>query len=136
MKNIEKVIIPVIIIVILILSGITDYVCTFREEYSGDTAGMLAFFDENLQKDDGYIIFEDNYQIEWCLKYYEPGLKKYDPGKLDRIKGKIWCFTAPGYEDNLDEMPVKAYNKDYKGELSFDRYRFSVYTLEKQDDRR
>ena len=128
--------VPVTILAVVVLSGMADYAGTFREEYAGNAAGMLAFFDENLQKDDGYIIFEDNYQIEWCLKYYEPGLKKYDPEKLDQITGKIWCFTAPGYEDFLDEMPVKAYNKDYKGELSFDRYRFSVYTLERQDDRR
>ena len=87
---------------------------------------------------DLYILMktEDNYQIEWCLKYYKPDLRKYDPENLDRITGKIWCFTAPGYEYFLDEMPVKAYNKDYKGELSFDRYRFSVYTLERKDDRR
>lgn len=122
--------------IIVLLSGAADMAAAYQEEYAGDVAGMLAFLEENTRSDDGYIIFEDNYQIEWCLKYYMPGLKKYDPGKLDKIKGKIWCFTAPGYEEFLDEMPVKAYNKDYKGELSFDRYRFSVYSLEKKDDRR
>ena len=82
------------------------------------------------------IIFEDEYQIEWCLRYYEPELRKYAPENLEKIKGKIWCFVTPEYTGMLDEMPVKAYNKDYKGELSFDRYCFSVYELEKQDDRR
>ncbi|MBO4374719.1 MAG: glycosyltransferase family 39 protein [Lachnospiraceae bacterium] len=126
----------VLILLILVVSGIVDFAGAFRDEYSGDVKEMLAFFDENLEKDDGYIIYEDEYQIEWCLKYYEPDLKKYDPEKMENIRGKIWCFITPKYAWMLDEMPVKAYNKDYKGELSFDRYRFSVYLLERQDDRR
>ncbi|MCR5652078.1 MAG: glycosyltransferase family 39 protein [Lachnospiraceae bacterium] len=131
-----KKVIRSLIVVILILSGTADISSAFREEYAGDAASMLAFFDENIGKDDGYIIYEDNYQIEWCLKYYEPELKKYDPEKIDEIKGNIWCFVTPEYAEMLDEMPIKAYNMDYKGELSFDRYSFLVYMLKEQDDRR
>lgn len=134
----QKMILParIIILLILILAGTVDYRDTFREEYAANTDEMLSFFEENVGKDDGYIIYEDDYQIEWCLRYYEPDFRKYDPEKLDKIKGKIWCFVTPKYAGMLDEMPVRAYNKDYKGELSFDRYCFSVYELEKQDDRR
>ncbi|MBQ7463321.1 MAG: hypothetical protein IJS86_00515 [Lachnospiraceae bacterium] len=124
------------ILLVLVLAGTADYAETFREEYAGDAGGMLSFFAENIGKDDGYIIFEDEYQIEWCLRYYEPELRKYAPENLEKIKGKIWCFVTPEYAGMLDEMPVKSYNKDYKGELSFDRYCFFVYELEKQDDRR
>ncbi len=105
------------------------YVQQFKEEYKPGVTSMLSFFDENLTEDDGYIIYEDNYQIEWCMRYYEPELKKYDPENIDKIKGRIWYFSVPGYENMLDEKVAEDYNIVYKGEMSFDKYSFELYEL-------
>ncbi len=119
-------------VILMTAVGIAGYTAACKEEYSGDTAQMIDFLEKNMSEDDGYIIYEDNYQIEWCLKYYAPYLHKCLPENADKVKGKLWYFEVEGYENLIDESPLKAYNRDYKGELSFDRYRFKVYEIDRR----
>jgi len=119
-----------LIYALLILAvGSVCYARQFKEEYKPGISQMLAFFDENLSPDDGYIIFEDNYEIEWCMRYYEPDLKKYPPENIESIRGRIWYFCVPGYENMLDESIRDDYNIVYKDSMSFDRYSFDLYEL-------
>ena len=119
-----------VIYVVLILSVFA--VCAhqqFLEEYEPGVSEMLSFFDKNLTPEDGYIIYEDNYEIEWCMRYYEPQLKKYSPEDIDKIEGNIWYFSVPGYENMLDESIKQDYNIVYKGKMCFDIYSFDLYEL-------
>ena len=119
-----------VIYIILILSVFA--VCAhqqFLEEYEPGVSDMLSFFEKNLTPEDGYIIYEDNYEIEWCMRYYEPELKKYEPEDIDEIEGNIWYFSVPGYENMLDESIKQDYNIVYKEKMCFDIYSFDLYQL-------
>jgi len=117
------------VILLMTITAVTGYAMQFKEEYAPGVSQMLEFFDENLSPDDGYIIYESNYEIEWCMRYYEPSLIKYDPSDIENIKGNIWYFEVPGFEKELDDNVLSTYNKVYKGAMSFDRYQFNLYEL-------
>ncbi len=119
-------------ILTLISAGAVLYHSQFLLEYSSGVSHMTDYFSANLKSDDGYIIYENNYQIELCMRYYEPGFKKYDMDHADDIKGNIWYFEVPGYENKLDETADYGYNKVYIGDMSFDIYSFKLYKLIKQ----
>ncbi|MCR4908079.1 MAG: glycosyltransferase family 39 protein [Lachnospiraceae bacterium] len=108
-----------------------DYCQAFKEEYIPDPRKMTDFFDSNLSQEDGYIIFEDDYQIEICMRYYEPELKKTDWDKAPEISGTLWYFAVPGYEEKLSEVPSHGYRAVYAADMSFDRYNFTLYRLYK-----
>ena len=92
---------------------------------------MTAWFDRNLSPDDGYIIYETAYQIEICMRYYYPGLKKYDRQSINEIKGNIWYFEVEGYEYELEKFKSLGYNIVYMRQMAFDRYKFNLYRLDK-----
>ncbi len=121
----------VTIAVIIAASAIVNYTVQFKSEYDSSVNEMTEWFDKNLTPDDGYIIYESAYQIEICMRYYYPGLKKYDRDTVDEIKGNIWYFEVEGYENELEKFKSMGYNIVYIKQMSFDRYSFNLYRLEK-----
>ncbi len=120
-------------IILLAAVGCVTYSGQFREEYAPGVGQMLSFSDANLTPGDGYVIYEDNYQIELCMRYYEPDLTKCDWDSAGRIGGNLWYFAVPGFEDRLDEASARGYNAKYIGEMSFDQYSFSLYQLIREE---
>ena len=114
---------------VLTMSGAVCYRNQFCKEYLTGVDKMTAYFKENLSSEDGYLIYEDNYQIELCMRYYEPGLKKYGWNTISDISGNIWYFEVPGFEKELDSAASYGYNKEYIGDMSFDIYSFKLYRL-------
>ncbi len=119
---------------ILMLTAVlgVDYYQAFKEEYVPDTREMTDFLEKNLSPEDGYIIYEDDYKIEICMRYYAPELKKTDWDASSDIKGTLWYFLVPGYEENLSEVEEHGYLAEKAGEFFFDRYSFTLYKLEKE----
>ncbi|MCR5526007.1 MAG: glycosyltransferase family 39 protein [Lachnospiraceae bacterium] len=120
-----------IITVLVILSvGICTYSTQFSSEYDKNVKYMTEFFDNNVEDGDGYVIYESAYQIENCMRYYYPDLKKYDLKNIDKITGNVWYFLVDGYEDELDHAIKSGLNFVYVGDFAFDRYSFKLYRLE------
>lgn len=119
------------LIALIVITGTVDYRDAYISEYAEGVENMKAFFDENLTPEDGYLIFEDNYQIELCFRYYYPGLKKTDWENAGNIQGNLWFFETDGFKKELDKAGEYGYNPIYIGDFSFDRYSFSLYRLEK-----
>lgn len=117
-------------IVLLLVTGKT-YTAQFQSEYKPGVEDMISFFDENVASDDGYLIYEDNYQIEICFRYYFPNLKKYDWKSISDISGDIWYLEVPGYEGHIKEITEHGYTAENQGTFSFDRYSFTLYKLQK-----
>ncbi len=109
-----------------------DYVRQFREEYIPDAGIMTDFLADSLSEEDGYLIYEDNYQIEICMRYYAPELEKTDWNHAKDIQGTLWFFEVPGFEEHLAEAAAHGYRADFVSDFSFDRYSFSLYRLEKE----
>ena len=79
---------------------------------------MIDYFDANVAEDDGYLIYEDNYQIEICFRYYFPELKKYDWDSVAEIKGNIWYLEVSGYENERFKAQSYGYDAESKGDFS------------------
>ncbi len=109
------------------------YTAQFRSEYAPGVKEMTAFFDSELGEGDGYVIYEDSYQIELCFRYYYPDLKKYSWKNVDEIPGTVWYFEVEGYEEELKKAAEHGFETVDMGEMAFDRYRFHLYRLEKKD---
>ncbi|MCR5023486.1 MAG: hypothetical protein K6A90_04020 [Lachnospiraceae bacterium] len=120
-----------ILIALIVITGTVDYRNAYISEYAPGVENMKAFFDENLTPRDGYLIFEDNYEIELCFRYYYPELKKTDWENAGNIQGNLWFFETDGFKKELDKAEKYGYNPIYIGDFSFDRYSFSLYRLEK-----
>ncbi|SKB57957.1 Dolichyl-phosphate-mannose-protein mannosyltransferase [Lachnospiraceae bacterium] len=116
-----------IIIFLIVITGIVTYTSQFKSEYAKGVDEMTAFFDENLGPDDGYIIYENSYQIENCFRYYYPDLKKYDWESARETKGTVWYFAVDGFKKELEEAHTFGYNMQYIEHISFDRYSFDLY---------
>ena len=124
--------VSVFIALVLAVSAVTNYRSQFLSEYDNSVNDMTDWFDKNLSADDGYIIYEDSYQIELCMRYYYPELKKYDFDNIDEIKGNIWYFEVKGYENELERSEDLGYNIVYIRPMSFDRYSFNLYRLDRK----
>gem|GEM_PF-4822277 len=117
--------------VIMLSSLIAIYPQEYRSEYAPGAAAMTAYFDENLSSGDGYIIYEDKYQIELCMRYYYPELKKYEWETAGECSETLWYFEVPGYENYLEEAASHGYEAERISNMSFDRYAFTLYKLRK-----
>ena len=117
--------------IIMLASLIAVHPQEYQAEYASGVNRMTAYFDENLSPDDGYIIYEDKYQIELCMRYYYPGFKKYDWENAGECSGTLWYFEVPGYEGYLDEAAERGYEAEHISNMSFDRYAFSLYRLKR-----
>ncbi|MCR4745062.1 MAG: glycosyltransferase family 39 protein [Lachnospiraceae bacterium] len=131
LSGIYKKVFVIFTAVTILVSGIINYRSQFISEYDNSVNDMTAWFDENLSPDDGYIIYETAYQIELCMRYYYPDLKKYDRSNFEEIKGNIWYFEVDGFEYELDKFKEMGYNIVYIKTMSFDRYSFKLYQLQK-----
>lgn len=127
--------IPAAVILTMTMVGIVCYHKQFLAEYCTGVDDMTSYFSRNLSDGDGYLIFEKDYQIELCMRYYEPGLKKYDWDSADKVTGNIWYFEVPGFEKELDSASAYGYNKEYIGDMSFDMYSFKLYRLHRVADK-
>ena len=110
----------------VLAAGSAVYVQQFRSEYvdMSDFEGFIS----STGAEDGYIIYEDFPEIEICLGYYAPWLKKYEPEDLDSIKGHKYMFVN-GKVHTSDMEKIKKYELRYIENLSFDRYTFKAYEL-------
>ncbi|MBO6138090.1 MAG: hypothetical protein J6O71_05700 [Lachnospiraceae bacterium] len=122
---------PGIFTLILSASLISVYTQEFAAEYAPGVNTMTAYMDENLKAGDGYVIYEDKYQIELCMRYYYPSLKKYDWETAGECSGQLWYFAVPGYENYLKEASKYGYKSEFVSNMSFDQYSFSLYKLVK-----
>ncbi len=117
------------VIVLSLITGIVTYRSQFISEYADGVNRMTAFFDSALGPDDGYIIYENSYQIENCFRYYYPNLKKYEWDNADEIKGNIWFFAVDGFKKELEQAHNYGYNIQYIEHMTFDRYEFDLYRV-------
>lgn len=123
-----------LLFMLLALVTTKSYVKQFQLEYQPGVEEMTSYFNKNIKKDDGYLIYEDNYQIEICFRYYFPDLKKYDWNSISDIRGDAWYLEVPGFEEELLMAPSYGYSAEPKGSFSFDRYTFRLYRLKKTDN--
>ncbi len=128
----QKSLITSVLFVIIILTGSYGYYSQFKSEYDTSVNHMKECFAANIKPDDGYIIYESAYQIETCMKYYYPDLKKYSWKNADKIKGTAWYFEVEGYEDKLKKASEHGYKSVFIDSLAFDRYSFKLYRLDKE----
>ena len=126
----HKKILSSIVLLIIIFVGLYNYRVQFVSEYAPAVNDMKDFFNNNLSPDDGYIIYEDAYQIETCMKYYYPNLQKHSWKNVDKIKGTVWYFEVDGYEKELEKASDYGYNIVYIRSMAFDRYAFRLYRLD------
>ncbi|NBH81576.1 hypothetical protein D7X88_01345 [bacterium C-53] len=131
-KDIGQKAIPLVFL-LLTLVTVKSYTAQFSLEYKSGAEDMIDYFHANVAEDDGYLIYEDNYQIEICFRYYFPELKKYDWDSVAEIKGNIWYLEVPGYEKERFKAQSYGYDVESKGDFSFDRYTFHLYRLKKAD---
>ncbi|MBQ9606830.1 MAG: hypothetical protein IJV16_06605 [Lachnospiraceae bacterium] len=113
---------------VLIVSAvlILVYIRQFQAEY----VDMSAFEDfiSTTGADDGYVIYEDFPEIEICLGYYAPWLKKYEPEDISSARGSKYLFIN-GDSDTDNTKKIKNFDLRYIENLSFDRYTFKAYEL-------
>lgn len=128
----EKTVLAGLIAAVTLVTAVTLYTRAFREEYAPGVENMKAFFGENIGKGDKYIIHEDYPEIEICMRYYCPELRKTSFENPGETSGRIWLFTKDEPEKELDNALKHGYNPIYMGDFTFDRYSFSVYGLEKR----
>ncbi len=120
--------------VIIVLTGEQDYRQAFREEYVRGAEIMEAYFRDNISVGDRYIIHEDVPEIEICLKYYCPALKKTGWKKAAETAGNLWLFDRGDSKKPLEKAAEYGYNPKYISDFCFDRYSFSLYKLEKEEN--
>ncbi|MDD3415318.1 MAG: hypothetical protein PHY47_15135 [Lachnospiraceae bacterium] len=123
----KRILIPLFLFLFLITSR--NYILQFQAEYQPGVTEMTNYFNEHISDDDGYLIYEDNYQIEICFRYYFPWFKKYDIQNMNDIKGTIWYLAVPGFESQLSGSQFDHYEKDFIDDFHFDRYSFKLYRL-------
>ena len=117
---------------ILLITLVATYQAQLKSEYAKGVDGMMAYFKENVDiENDEYIIYEDNYQVEICFRYYFPGFKKTDWKQADSCKGQLWYIEMPAFKDKAGTIEANGYSKEYVGDFSFDRYSFKLYRLSK-----
>lgn len=128
MNRYVKAVLPAFLAIICIIT----YHSQFLEEYKPGVTEMTNYFNSNIDyKNDSYVIFEDDYQIEICFRYYFPEFKKIDLKNIDECNGNVWYLMVPGFEDKADTITSLGYQKDLVGDFNFDRYSFSLYKLSK-----
>lgn len=117
---------------ILLLTLISTYRTQLISEYADGVNAMTEYFDKNVDiENDEYIIYEDNYQVEICFRYYFPGFQKTDWKHSDSCTGNLWYIEMPAYEEKAGTIEANGYTKEYVGDFSFDRYSFKLYKLSK-----
>jgi len=114
---------------ILVSCVIQTYYVRVVDEYRSGVNEMTAWFDENIKEGDAYIIYEDNYQIEICFRYYFPDFPKTKWEKADEVTGELYYLEVPGYEDSMKKITENGYSPEHLGDYSFDRYSFKLYKL-------
>ena len=125
----KKYLMPLIILIILV--DVTTYTFQYKQEYAPGVTTMPSYFDQNISPEDGYLISENDYQIEICFRYYYPDLKKYDVDGINDIKGTVWYFLVDGFEEDFEKVKALGYSSKYVGDFTFDRYHFKLYQLMK-----
>lgn len=108
-----------------------DYNIAYKTEYKPGVQKMLTYFDKNINKNDGYIIYEDNYQIEICFRYYFPDFTIYRDITAADCPGDLYYLQVDGYSDKIKEVIDAGYIPAYVDNFSFDRYSFKLYKLTK-----
>lgn len=113
---------------IVVFTLITGYIKNYKAEYV-DTSEFEAFID-STDSDDGYLMIEAYPEIEICLEYYAPWLKKYEVDQLDEISGnKYLLVNGDVHTDDIEKIKSKGYEIHYKENYCFDRYTFKAYVL-------
>ncbi len=109
-------------------SLIAIYLQLFRAEYADMTE--FSSFIGSTDEDDGYVMYEDYPEIEICLGYYAPWLKKYSIEDIGEVSGDKYVFVnGTVHTDEVGEIKENKYEIRYIEDLSFDRYTFKAYEL-------
>lgn len=120
------------VVLILFSVLVTTYRNQFILEYEPNVNAMTEFFYNNVDlAKDNYIIFEDNYQIEICFRYYFPGFTPVSLENASTCTGNLWYIEVPGFEEKSGTITSAGYQKDMAGSFNFDRYTFNLYRLYK-----
>lgn len=115
-------------VILAVASLIAVYSRQFSTEYV-DMSEFQAFIDAT-GPDDGYVIYEEYPEIEICLGYYAPWLKKYSIEEADGIDGKKYLFVnGKVHTNDVKSISDMKFDLKYIEELSFDRYTFKAYEL-------
>ncbi|MCR5627562.1 MAG: glycosyltransferase family 39 protein [Lachnospiraceae bacterium] len=118
-----------ILIMIPLISLFVIYRQEYVSEYNPGVNAMTAYFDSHLKPGDGYVIYEDKYQIEICMRYYYPDFKKHSWENADEITGDAYYLLVPGFEEFLEEAPSQGYEAEFITDMNFDSYSFGLYKL-------
>lgn len=122
-----------LVIILLLICFIHDYHTQYDMEYSNGVNEMISYFNANIPDNSSYLIYEDNYQIEICFRYYFPSLKKIKLKNLTDIpqnaETPTYYVMVPGYENNLKKITAAGYKTEYLADFYFDRYSFKLFKL-------
>ncbi len=121
----------VIILLILLLTTGKTYSAQFQAEYKPGVEDMIIFVNANMGPEDSYLIYEEDYQIEICFRYYFPDFHKTDWDSASKSRGTLWYLSVPGQESHLEEIAAHGYKAENRGSFSFDRYTFELFKLQK-----
>lgn len=122
-----------ILLLILFIIFCQDYTIAHQTECKTDVQKMLKYFSKNIESEDGYIIYEDNYQIEICFRYYFPEFTIYRDIASAECPGTLYYLQLSDYSDKIKEVIDAGYTPHYIDNFSFDRYSFNLYKLTKAE---
>lgn len=113
-------------------------VLIYIKMYGTEYVDMTEFssFIRSTDEDDGYVMYEDFPEIEICLGYYAPWLKKYSMEDIKDVSGDKYVFVnGTVHTDEVGEIKNENFDISYIGDLTFDRYTFKAYELTEGADR-
>lgn len=134
-------------VAIALLVGVMSYQNIYKLEYTEGVEEMLAYFDENQAKYNGYLVPEGEYEVMECMTFYYPELIPYTWRDKEVLRAEI-DYTVEIEEASADiwqqhlfyiterkDSPIppflkeKGYSTSWIQDFHFDRYTFSLYHL-------
>lgn len=128
-KKTDKALISYTATAFLLVTVIWDYSLQLKEEYRIGVDEMREYFAQNITSEDTYIIYENDYQIEICFRYYFPDFKKTELNNLHQTNGHVYYLYVPGFEQDKKEILAAFADAKLIKDFSFDRYEFTLYML-------
>ncbi len=125
--------------------GAVSYTQAHASEYAAGADETKTWLNSNVQEGDSLYTLEDYEELAICLPFYDSGLTNYESleeAVREAGSGNTWVAVLEGYETETEhpegnlgydayirEINDDGYELEYKGDFSFDRYKYSMYLL-------